>query len=225
MQLSNHGQHKDKLLAATLLALILGSYVHNHAAASDMRDISRINSGISVEAAERVGDVSTVNGGIHLHRGVQAARVDTVNGGIELADEVTLERAETVNGGIRTGKNVRVSGYLETVNGSIQTRAGTEILGQVRTVNGKIVLQGTRVEKNIETSNGDIDLRNGTVVAGDIVVRAKRSWLSRLFSFNRRPSALTIDGDSAVLGDIHLYREVRLRIDDAAEVGAIIEHF
>ena len=218
--------HTMKLSAATMLAMLLGSYLYSSSAsAAELRDISKVNGGIRVSAEERVGDISSVNGGIDLGSGASAERLDTVNGGIDLDERVEIERAETVNGGIRVSRDVTVRGSLSTVNGGIQTGQGTVVEDTVSTVNGKIRLRDTRVGENVRTSNGDIFLTDGSVVEGDIIVKGKRSWLSKFFSFDRRPSKIVIDGDSSVVGDIHLYHEVSLEIADGAEVGDIIEHY
>lgn len=218
--------HKIRLSAATLLAMILGSYLYSSTAdAAEVRDISRVNRGIRVEVEERVGDISSVNGGITMERGSSAYEIGTVNGGINLDDEVVIVHAETVNGGIRVGENVTVNGSLKTINGRIRTGSGTVIANQIKTVNGKIQLSNTQVGENVQTSNGDIEIRDGSIIEGDVVVRASRSWWSRVFRFNRRSPDLTIDASSAVRGDIHLYRRVDLHIADGAEVGDIIEHF
>ncbi len=218
--------HTMKLSAATMLAMLLGSYVYTSSAeAVEHRDITRVNGDIRVSAEEQVGNVSSVNGGIDLARGSSAENLDTVNGSIDLDEQVVIARAETVNGGIRVGRDVTVNGSLTTVNGDVSTKPGTVIENRVRTVNGKIGLRGSRVGENVQTSNGDILLTDGSVVEGDIVVKANRSWLSRWFSFKHQPSRILIDAESSVIGAIHLHREVRLEIEDGAEVGEIIEHF
>lgn len=218
--------HTMKLGAATMLAMLLGSYLYSTPAnAEEVRDISKVNGGIRVSAEERVGDISSVNGGIDLGSDAVAERLDTVNGGIDLDERVEIEGAETVNGGIRVSRDVTVHGSLSTVNGGIQTNPGTVIEERVRTVNGKIRLRDTRVGENVQTSNGDIFLTDGSVVEGDIIVKGRRSWVGRFFNFNQKPSEIVIDADSTVMGDIHLYRKVNLDIADGAQVGDVIEHY
>ena len=57
--------HTMKLTAATMLAILLGSYLYSSSAnAADVADISKVNGGVRVSAKERVGDISSVNGGI-----------------------------------------------------------------------------------------------------------------------------------------------------------------
>jgi hypothetical protein len=183
--------HKIRLSTATLLAMVLASYLYSASA-----------------AGEQLGDISSVNGGIDLASGASAQEVGTVNGGI------------------RVGENVSVHGYLTTVNGGIRTGAGTVIEARVRTVNGKIQLRNTTVSENVETSNGDISLRNASIVEGDLLVaKSRRNWWGRIWNSKRRRPEITIDATSSVRGDIHLYREVDLRIDDAAVVGEIIRHY
>lgn len=218
--------HKIRLGAASLLAMLLGSYLFSATAdASELRDISKVNSGIRVSAEEHVGDISSVNGGIRMARGSSAYELGTVNGGIDLDDGVIVRHAETVNGGIRVGQDVTINGSLETVNGGIRTEQGTVVDNRIRTVNGRIVLRNTVVRENVQTSNGDIEIRDGSTIEGDIVVRGRRSWFQNIFNWNRKPSDLTIDADSSVKGDIHLYREVNLHIDDDAEVGEVVRHY
>ncbi|HAJ75906.1 MAG TPA: hypothetical protein DCM64_05580 [Gammaproteobacteria bacterium] len=217
--------HKISFSTATALAMLLGSYLYSASAdAADVRDISKINSGITVEADDRVGDVSTVNGGIRLDRGANAQEVATVNGGIELENGAVVELAESVNGGIRVGQNVTVNGSLETVNGGIHTSAGTVVEDRVVTVNGRVRLNNTQVGRDVQTSNGDIEIREGSTIEGDVIIEGRR-WWDRLFGFSRRPPEITIDSSSTVRGDIHLHRRTELNIADGAEVGEIIEHY
>jgi len=209
-----------------VLATVLGSYLFAASAdAGEIENILKVNSSVRVDAERQVGDVSSVNGGIDLARGALARDVHTVNGGIDLSDNVEIDSAETVNGGIRVGTDVKVNGSLETVNGGIRTDGGTVIEDRVRTVNGKIRLHETHVGRDVQTSNGDIELRNNTVVEGDLIVKGRQSWFGRLFNFNHRPPTITVDGSSAIHGDIHLHREAELNIDENAEVGDIIRHY
>jgi len=219
--------HTMRLSAAVLLAMVLGSYLFAASAdASGLDDVSRINSSIDVNAEQRVGDVSTVNGKIRISRNASAGEVETINGGITVLSGAVIASAETVNGGIRLGRDVQVVANVKTVNGGIQTEPGSSVAADIHTLNGKIELRDTRVGGNLQTANGDIELRDGSVVEGDVVIRGKRSWLDRLFSFgNQRNSELHVDASSAVLGDIHLYREVELRIDGDAQIGEIIRHY
>lgn len=218
--------HTFRLSAATMLAMLLGSYLYSASAeAADVRNISKVNGGIRISAEEQVGDISSVNGGVDLGRGASAYEIDTINGGIELSENVVIISAETVNGSIRVRSDVTVNGSLSTVNGGIRTAAGTVIEHRVHTVNGKIQLLNTSVGGNVQTRNGDISLRDGSTVAGDIVVKGRRSWAGRFFNFNRRAPTISIDADSSVKGDIHLYRKVELDIDDAADVGEVIRHY
>ena len=213
--------------AALLLAMILGSYVFaNTAEASGSRNISRINSSVDVEASARVGDVSSINGHVRVERNATALEVSTVNGSVDIASGAHIESAETVNGEIRMDENVVVDRGIKTINGGIRTRSGSDIGGEVKTVNGEIELRATRVRDDVITANGDIELDAGSIVEGDIVVRGKRGWLSRMFSFGQSHTPdVTISADSEVHGDIHLYREVDLRIDDGAQVGDVITHY
>ena len=218
--------HTLRFGTSTMLAVVLGSYLYSSSAhGAEVQNISKIMGGVRIEAQDQVGDISSINGGIDLKRGAHARDIDTVNGGIELADEVVVDDAETVNGGIDLGNNVTVNGSLETVNGGIEIRSGSTIENSVETVNGRIRLTNTRVGDNVATVNGDLILRDETVIEGDLRVGGRRSFFSRMFNWNNSKSDVVIDGSSSVRGDIHLYEEVNLRIEDGADVGDIIEHY
>ena len=218
--------HSLRLGAASMLVMLLGSYVFaTDANAEENQDISRVNRGINVGSDERVGDLSSVNGGVSLAENARAGEISTVNGSIDLDDASQVEEASTVNGGISVGSNVVITGSLETVNGSITTRSGTVVGTNIESVNGRVRIRDTRVNDNIETSNGNIDITDGSVVEGDVVIEGRRRWWDRFFDFNNRVPELTIDSESSVLGDIHLYRETELNIADGVVAGEIIEHF
>ncbi len=218
--------HSLRLGAASMLVMLLGSYVFaTDAAVEESRDISRINRSISIDSEEIVGDLSSVNGGIRIAGGASAEKVSTVNGSVDIDDGVQLRSATTVNGGISVGSNVSISDSLETVNGGISTRNGTTIGGSVETVNGRVRLRNTEVGGNVETSNGDIDVLDGSWIEGDIVIKGRRHWWDRFFDFSNRLPEITIDFGSEVIGDIHLYREVELNIANGALAGDVIAHF
>ncbi|HBP99289.1 MAG TPA: hypothetical protein DD672_02275 [Gammaproteobacteria bacterium] len=217
--------HVTRLGTATALLILLGSYVFGASADAAEGGISRINQAVTVDAEQQVGDVSSVNGSIRLARGAEAGEVTTVNGTIELDDGVTVSEAGTVNGGIRLGSDVKVNGELSTVNGGIRINAGSVVAHNVETVNGRVHLESAVIRQNIVTSNGDIDIVDGAIVEGDIIVESRRRWWDRLFDWNNRSPRITVDAESSVQGDIHIYREVKLEIEDGAMVGDIVEHF
>lgn len=218
--------HTIRLGAASTLALLLAGYVSlADVHATEARDISKVNSAIRVETNEHVGDVSSVNGSIHIREGALASDVDTVNGGIDIDDGAVIKKAGTVNGGISVGENVTVNGSLETVNGGISVGTGSTVSDTVSTVNGNIRLRNVHVGANVNTANGDIEIKDGSTIEGDVIVKASSSWLNRLLFINTKTSDLVIDKTSRVNGDIHLYKEVNLRIEEGAQIGEIIEHF
>jgi DUF4097 and DUF4098 domain-containing protein YvlB len=209
-----------------MLALILGSYLHTSSAhAEDVGSISRVMGGIQIDARDNAGDLSAVNGGIDIGRGANTGDIETVNGGIDISDEAVVDSASTVNGGIDVGNHVTVRGSLETVNGGIQINSGSTIQHSVETVNGRIRLSNTQVGEYVATVNGDLILRDESVVDGDLILGGRSSWFNRFFNWSSSKSDLIIDASSTVRGDIHLYEEYNLRIDDDTRVGEIIEHF
>ncbi|MFT4863302.1 MAG: hypothetical protein ACI95C_002533 [Pseudohongiellaceae bacterium] len=218
--------HTVRLGTASILALFLAGYVSTaHVQANEVQDISKVNSAIRIDANEHVGDVSSVNGSIRIRSGAMAADIGTVNGGIEIEDGAAIGTAGTVNGGISVGESVTVQGSLETVNGGIGVGAASDIADTISTVNGTIRLRRVHVGADVKTANGDIEIKDGSVIDGDVIIRGNSSWLSRVLSINTKPSDLLIDESSQVKGDIHLYKEVNLRIEEGAKVGRIIEHF
>ncbi|MBQ14968.1 MAG: hypothetical protein QGG67_18445 [Gammaproteobacteria bacterium] len=220
-------KYKENVVAATMLAMFLGGYLYTATAdGAELRDISKINGSIRVDAQTQVGDISSINGGVGIGSGASASDIKTVNGGINLSDHATIGSARTVNGGIRTSEEVIVNGSLSTVNGRIVLEPRSVVRESVTTVNGRIQLSNTRIGENIQSSNGDITIRDNSTVEGDIVVKRNRgSWFSRFFNRNRNSVEITIDASSSVQGDIHLYKEVDLDIDDNANVGEIIRHY
>ena len=212
-----------KLAAISMITLTMsGCAINVGAHGTNHGDLDSVFGGVEVDRNAKVGDISSVNGGVDLGAGAFAKDISTVNGGIDLANDVTIISAETVNGGIETGKNLSVENGLETVNGGIDISEGSHVGGSVTTVNGDIDLNNVLINKNIETVNGDIHLMNRSVVEGDIVIEKTNSWFS---SIHKNIPVITIDESSSVLGTIHLYRKVKLKIAEGAKIGAVEEHF
>ncbi|MBT5906149.1 hypothetical protein N9M23_02000 [Gammaproteobacteria bacterium] len=203
-----HTNHNIRLAAASLLALLLSSYLFaNNGHAEELREISKVNGGIRIAASEQVGEVSSVNGGIDIGRNARATSVETVNGGIRVDDNVIVRRSlETTNGGIRVGSGSKVGGTIETVN-------------------GKITLDNTHVGDSVITTNGDVLIRNGSVIEGDVVFEGRRRGWTRWFNWGNKRPDLVIDADAEVKGDIRLYHEVTLKIAEGARVGDIKRHY
>lgn len=224
--MSFHPSHNSRLLAASLLALLLSTYLFAaDAHGEESRNISKVNGGIRVSASEVVGEVSSVNGGIDIGRGASALSVETVNGGIEIEDNASVSSAETVNGGIRIGENVTIAGAVETVNGGVRVDTGSTVGGGIETTNGKITLDSVRVSEDLVTTNGDISLLGETEVGGDVIFEGRRSMWSRWLNWNRRTPELTIDSDVIIRGNIRLHQEVELTIAEGASYGEILRHY
>ena len=218
--------HNRRLAAASLLALLLSSYLFaNNSHAEEFRDISKVNGSIRVAANEQVSEVSTVNGSIDIGRNAHATAVETVNGGIEIEDDAAIDSAETVNGGIRVRENVTVRRSLETINGPIRIGNSSKIDGSVETVNGKISLNNTHVGDSVITTNGDVLIAKGSVIEGDVIFEGRRRSWTRWLNWNNTPPELIIDSNAEVKGDIRLYHKVTLKIDEDAKVGDIKHHY
>ncbi len=221
------------LALAVIFAVYLGSTAHaNDTTSHNLAAVSKVNGSINIRSNEHTGNVSTVNGSVRMQQGARADRLKTVNGGIHLDDRVQVVDATTVNGNINVGRHAAVAGNLHTVNGAIRLEADSRTGGNVNTVNGLIQLTGAEVTGDLTTVNGNVLLRPGSVVGGDIVIRKNHSRegvASRLLwpLRNNRQSRNRIDigADTIVRGDIHLYREVELNIDQAANVGQVFHHY
>lgn len=183
------------------------------------QDYDSVFGGVTIDRGAQVRDVSSVNGGIEIKSNAKARSIDTVNGGIDIGDNVTVSSAETVNGGIEIGKSFVSSGSIETVNGDVEIASGSQVGKNIETVNGDILLTEVSVDNHVKTVNGDIRLKEHSIVRGDLVVEKSNGWFSG-WSVDDYPE-IEIDADSKVLGTIHLYRQVTLKIDDKAEVGEI----
>ena len=123
-----HTNHNIRLAAASLLALLLSSYLFaNNGHAEELREISK------------------VNGGIEIDDGAEIDSAETVNGGIRVDDNVIVRRSlETTNGGIRVGSGSKVGGTIETVNGKI-TLDNTHVGDSVITTNGDVLIRNGSV--------------------------------------------------------------------------------
>jgi len=212
---------KTFLLVASLL-VATSCAIHVGAHSSSSGDFDSVFGGIDIESGANVGDLSSVNGGISVDSNATALNVETVNGGIDLGNNVTIVSAETVNGGIDAGKNLSVSKALETVNGGIHIAKGGQVGGDVETVNGDIDLIGVVIEQDLKTINGDITLTDSSVIKGDLIIEKSGGWFS---SMTHDKITISIDKSSSVLGTIHLYKEVNLKIAEGAKIGQIETHF
>jgi hypothetical protein len=108
-----HTNHNIRLAAASLLALLLSSYLFaNNGHAEELREISKVNGGIRIAASEQVGEVSSVtNGGIRIGSGSNVGgSVETVNGKISLNNTHVGDSVITTNGDILIAKGSVVEG-------------------------------------------------------------------------------------------------------------------
>ena len=210
-----------KNISLTLIVLLQVACVVEVHSGNHGHDISKVFGGVVVGDGQSMGDVDSVNGGITLRDNSSADKVETVNGSIRIHDDVSVYSVETVNGSIRAGRNLRVKQDVGTVNGSIDLQKSTVIGDSVSTVNGSIHLEMTEVQRDIETVNGDIRLSDGSLVLGDVIFH-ENGWH---FSRDTNLPRLVVDANSAIKGTVHLYRKVRLEIDENADVGEIVEHF
>ncbi len=203
---------------AIAAVLVVGALQPLPSAAAPV-DIDKVNGAIRTEAGVEYGDLETVNGSINVAPDVVAGSAETVNGSIAIGERAQLGDAETVNGGISAGRSARIDGDAETVNGAISLDAGSSVGGQVSTVNGSIRLDAAQVGRGIETVNGDIDILNGSHVRGGILVqKPSTGWFN---SSTPRVPRVVIGANSVVEGELVFEREVDLRVDPSAKIGAV----
>lgn len=230
-----HDRHLSpaRLTLSLLLALVLLLYLGTgQARASDAPEsIHRINGSIEFSESDPAGTIlKTVNGGVRVYSGGNAGEISTVNGPIRVSGAAFAQAAQTVNGTITVGQEATVRGTVQAVNGGITLDAGSTVEGDVATVNGLIQIDGASVGGSIRTVNGNVLVREGSVVGGDITfseAAAENGWLPRMFGFGNgsQRSRLDIGAGVTVEGDIHLYRDVDLHINDTARTGDIIRHY
>ncbi|QIL19648.1 hypothetical protein [Thermomonas sp. HDW16] len=206
----------------TLLFTVLLA-ASTHAFAQDdgrVRNIDKVNGGITAQAGQSYGDLSTVNGGIDLERGAKAEDVETVNGGIEAGDDVAARSVSTVNGGIRFGQRARIDGDVETVNGGIFIDRGGNVRRDVSTVNGAIGLVDTDLGGGIETVNGDVTVGVGSHVKGGIhVEKPNGNWGMRWGK--QKVPRIVIGPDAVVDGNLVFERDVKLYVHQSAHIGTV----
>ncbi|MGM0632325.1 MAG: hypothetical protein ACQETO_04035 [Pseudomonadota bacterium] len=229
MNLSHGNTTARTVLPAILVLLYLGS---QSALAADTPDpIHRINGSIEFSADDTPGTaLQTVNGGVRIRSGSEAGDISTVNGPIRIESQSMAGAAQTVNGTISVDADADVAGTVQAVNGGITIEPGSRIGGDVATVNGLIRIDDAHIGGSVRTVNGNVLVRAGSVIEGDIrfsEAQAENGWLPRLFGFGNgaQRSRLDVGADVTVEGDIHLYREVELHIDDSARIGEIIRHY
>lgn len=201
------------IIATSTMLVLSGCIIHVGGGSNDTSDgnsVSSVFGGLEVSQGKHVSNVSSVNGSIELHDDVTARTVDTVNGSIEMGDYVTVENASTVNGDIEAGHHFSSAGFVKTVNGDISLQHSSKVAQEVETINGEIKLNGVVVEGSVHTHNGDILLTNNTQVLGDIIFHKN----NRNNNDHSVPT-LSIKQGATVAGQIILYREVELNIDDA----------
>jgi cytoskeletal protein CcmA (bactofilin family) len=205
-------------IAATIVLIAWG--VGEVSLASDGRDLSSVNGGITASAGETYGTLSTVNGEVHVGRGVTADKAKTVNGEIDVENDVKLGEVSTVNGELEIGDDVVIARTASTVNGSIELGKRTRVGGDVSTVSGEIELDGAEVGGKVTTRNGDIELLDGARIRGGIHIKTKNDNGWRIGK--DEPVKVHICSTCVVDGELRFDRPVELRVDAGAKIGNVI---
>ncbi len=205
--------------------LLSGCIVHVGASPSEYghsgSDYSSVNKSLKVSDGKEVGDLSSVNGRLSVGDRVSAEDISSVNGSLSIGSNVSAEDVSTVNGRLSASEGLRVSGDLTSVNGGISVARNSEILGDVTSVNGSIKLNGVTVGKNVETVNASIDILAGSQIKGNIVYQKT----SRNNNYRGKNPKLSISADSSLDGQIILYREVDLDIDNSDLMKKVVRKY
>ncbi|MBC3764386.1 hypothetical protein [Neptunicella marina] len=162
--------------------------------------------------AQHITNISTVNENITIPAYGEALSLESVNGNIDVGDSASIRSASTVNGDIDVKQKVNITHGVETVNGNISLGSETQINGDIEAVNGNINLDSVRMNGDIDVVNGNITLEGNSQIGGDIIIRRpeKSFWGNQRLSKN----ILSIGSDVNLKGNIILYREVNLRLEN-----------
>ena len=93
-----HTNHNIRLAAASLLALLLSSYLFaNNGHAEELREISKVNGGIEIDDGAEIDSAETINGGIRVDDNVISRRsLETTNGDIRVRKHRPVDRVVIV---------------------------------------------------------------------------------------------------------------------------------
>ena len=151
-------------------------------------------SGCNIHFTERTGDnIKSHFGHLYIGGDQMPANVNSNKGSIFLDDDVYAQTIESVSGDIALGRGASVHAVV-TVNGNIKAQ------------------ENAIVRTDINTVRGDIELQRGTVIEGDIRYRSDDESIKS--NHQSGIPTLFIHNASRVEGNIYLYREVELQIED-----------
>ncbi|MDO6693522.1 hypothetical protein Q4574_09520 [Aliiglaciecola sp. 3_MG-2023] len=205
------------IIVSSTVLFLSGCIIHVGGGSNDTshgNSVSSVYGDLEVSQGKHVSNVSSVNGSIQLHDDVKARSVDTVNGSIKMGAYVSVQNANTVNGDIEAEQHFNSASFVKAVNGNISLQSSSKVAEDVETMNGDITLNGVLVEGSLRTHTGNMLLTNNTQVLGDIIFHKSNN------SKHSVPT-LSIKQGATVTGQIILYREVELNIDDAQLLNKI----
>ena len=130
--------HTMQLGAATMLAMLLGSYLYSSSAkVIELRYLSTVNTDIYLLEHSKIEGAQTVNGAIQTELNVSVNRsLSTINGVIQTSHGTVVgEQLSTVNG------NIRLNGTY--IGKNLQTRNGDIFLGDGSVVAGDIIINAS----------------------------------------------------------------------------------
>lgn len=129
------------LLVSVLVSVLVlsGCVIHSQRTNSNS-DRSNFSTSATAANSESIAvrDISKVNGSVVVEAGDSLSNIRTVNGRVTVKSRATAGNVHTVNGRVVLGKRVLITGNVETVNGRISAIGGGEISGSATTVNGRI---------------------------------------------------------------------------------------
>ena len=163
------------------------------------RQIAALLYAFSAVALGSTADISKVNSSITVAPGQEAGDVSTVNGSIEIGADARVRDVDTVNGSIRIGQRARAQ-EVDTVNGGIT------------------VGEDAVISEDVGTVNGDIFVGTGSRVEGGLLVEKPGGWN---WSRHEHLPRVTIEAGAEVKGSLRFEREVELKVEQGAIIGAI----
>ncbi len=200
------------LLATTALTACIIVDVHSNEIPGKSRDYSTVNDDIVIAKGARGDDISSVNGDIRVGEGAHVDGIEAVNGDITLEPNATADSIESVNGDVRLSAGARITDDIEKVNGGLMLDNAT-VAGDVDQVNGELQMQDSTVAGNVSIAQVDVSLLGKSRILGNLVVEENRH--------HKNKPVIELGPESEIVGTLILKRDVDLRKDPAAKVGAI----
>ncbi|NOU51329.1 hypothetical protein HG263_12400 [Pseudoalteromonas sp. JBTF-M23] len=167
-------------------------------------------------------DAHLFAGNITVLDGQHVGLLEVTNGNVTLGKNTIYKRVDVTNGNIQIGA-LSQGGALSVTNGQIEILSNVEVSGDVIITNGTIIIsEQSQINGTVETSTGDIIVKPAAQISGDLVFN-KPGFISSQFE-NHTPT-LKVGKDVKLKGKIHLYRPIKLELDDSINKELITIHY